>query len=612
VETAVISYRVADFLKRYAPFNAVDEADLLALAGGGKVRFYEPNEYVLWQGEPHKLHVFVIQQGTVALWDEQHDTPALRDVRGAGDMLGLERYNDARSCLYSARTESDVVVYTFPAEDFEGFVLKYPRAAEYVAAEGRVVPDYRPIGARQEPPAAFLHEFARRPPVTCAGGDSLSDAARHLLATRADALLVLGDDQRPRGVLLPATFLQWVAGGAGDPQARVDTLLNGSPATLAPAARVADGVLAMAAADADALVITDDGTPAGRAQALVSRGDLRRAFSDDPTEIVRQCRTAADIPSLRALNTRARAFLLAQLASASGVDWLARFASLVDDAILTRAIVLAGAEATDACWCVGGATGRRESLTTRAPTVMAVFSDGAPAGAAAGSLQQVLEALANCGYLMDGDRPFEAGFLAADAGEWTARYRAWIEDPVGQDAHGSRALFDVRPVCGRQELWRAVESSATTAVNSAFVHLMANDCLDSLPPLTFFQDAVVDAFGDQTDTFQLERSSLQPLVDVGRVFGLAARAAFGHSTLERFATARALLPEHDAIFREAADTLRVVLWQQGRVGIGSGGAGRELPAALLGRHDRQILKSGFRSILRLVELTANREWLPRL
>jgi CBS domain-containing protein len=103
VETSAISYRVADFLKRHPPFNAIDDEDLLELAARGRVRFYEPNQYILWQGEPHRLQLFVIQQGTVSLWDEASDAARLRDVRGAGDMLGIERYNDAPNCLCSVR-----------------------------------------------------------------------------------------------------------------------------------------------------------------------------------------------------------------------------------------------------------------------------------------------------------------------------------------------------------------------------------------------------------------------------------------------------------------------------------------------------------------------------
>ena len=71
------------------------ESDLLELAARGRVTFHEPNEYILWQGEPHRHQVFVIQQGTVSLWDESAAEAQLRDVRGAGDLLGIERFNGA-------------------------------------------------------------------------------------------------------------------------------------------------------------------------------------------------------------------------------------------------------------------------------------------------------------------------------------------------------------------------------------------------------------------------------------------------------------------------------------------------------------------------------------
>jgi CBS domain-containing protein len=142
--------------------------------------------------------------------------------------------------------------------------------------------------------------------------------------------------------------------------------------------------------------------------------------------------------------------------------------------------------------------------------------------------------------------------------------------------------------------------------------VVANECLTSLPPLTFFQDAVVDSGGEHVSTFRLEHSALRPLVDVGRVFAMATGTVLGHSTLERFATARTRLPEHEQIFREAADTFRVVLWQQGRVGISQGTSAADLPPAQLSRHDRHVLKAGFRSILRLLEFTADRAWLANL
>jgi signal-transduction protein with cAMP-binding, CBS, and nucleotidyltransferase domain len=97
----------------------------------------------VWQGEPHKLHVFVIQQGTVSLWDEADGRPVLRDVRGPGDILGVERFYGAPWCLYSVMSASDVVIYSFPASDFEDLVLKYPYARQFVEA-----PRYSQCGLR--------------------------------------------------------------------------------------------------------------------------------------------------------------------------------------------------------------------------------------------------------------------------------------------------------------------------------------------------------------------------------------------------------------------------------------------------------------------------------
>jgi len=56
----------------------------------------------------------------------------------------------------------------------------------------------------------------------------------------------------------------------------------------------------------------------------------------------------------------------------------------------------------------------------------------------------------------------------------------------------------------------------------------------------------------------------------------------------------------------------VVLWQQGRVGIIQGTIGAELPPSLLSRHDRHVLKSGFRSIRELIEFTADPAWFTTL
>ena len=613
METAVISYRVADFLKRHPPFNAIEDADLLELAARGRVRFYEPNQYLLWQGEPHRLQVFVIQQGTVSLWDESGDEARLRDVRGAGDMLGVERYNDAPNCLCSARSESDVVVYAFPETDFDACVMKYAAAALYVAAEGRVTADYHPAGGRRAPQSTFLHSLVgAKGPATCGAQTSIKDAARQMLSTRADALAVVDSERRARGIVTIDALLGWLADGGGDVQQPIERLITTPPVVVTPDVSVADAVLAMEAAGAGALAMTTDGTPSGSLQALVTASDLGRLFGEQPAALVRGVRAATSTAELRDLNRRARAFTLEYLIDADSVEWLANLAHLVDVGIVRRILELTSPTDTPGCWCFSGAAGRGESMPGVAPTLLVIAEDQGGLAKAKSTFERVLDDLLACEFLPETDLAFEAAFHVATAEEWQSRYRGWIQDPVRQQMYLARTLFDLRAIHGDRSLWTDLETTVMAAVDRDFVHVLANDCLASLPPLTFYQDAVIDSVGERHATFQLAHSALRPLVDVGRVFGMASKQVLGRSTLERFAVARTLLPEDEAIFREASDALRVVLWQQGRVGITQGTSGAELPPALLSRHDRHLLKGGFRAILRLIEFTGDRAWIDRL
>ncbi len=588
----------------------MEEADLVALAAHGRVRFHEANEFILWQGEPHKLYVFVIQQGTVSLWEDANGRAELRDVRGAGDLIGVEQFNGARACLYSVRSATDVVMYGFPAAEFEALVLASAYARQYVAAFGTVTAAFQRTDERPDPTRMFLHDVAG-PLLVCRPEDSVASAARAMARTGSDAMGVIGRESRLVGLITTNALLTWIADG-GDAGRSVSELQTGVPPTVGPEASITDGVIAMGAADAGAVAMTADGTAAGRLLAIVTPRDLTPAFGDQPAAILRHIRRAASVEELRHINQRARACALRHLTSAVAIDWIARFVELVDVGILTRLLALTDQSEQSGCWCVCGSSGRGESLTQRAPHVVLIHPDGARAAGPLEGYTRLVDALTACDYLPGFETAFDASFYVASATEWSRRYAAWMRNPVVEQMARSRPLFDLRPFHGPRALWDQVRDRVVQAVDRDILEVLAHDCLAALPPLTFFQDAVVEESGERTKVFRLEHTTLQPLVDVGRVFGVAGRDVMGTSTLDRFNLARRLLPAHDVIFREASQALRVVLWQQGRIGISQGTSGSELPPTLLSRHDRQMLKSGFPAIHRLLEFTAGRIWLDAL
>lgn len=599
MQTAAIPYRVADFLKQYPPFHFMEESELIALAARGRVRFHESDEYICWQSSPHTPYIYVIQQGSVSLWDESVNPPKLCDLRGAGDSIGIERFNGVRASLHSAKAASDVILYALDAADLEPLLAKNLHAARYVAAYSSVTPGYTAPSERANPHEMFLADLVRgRDPVLCTASTPIREAARILCESGGQAL-ALTDGAGPCALLTSAELLLWIAEGAVDPEQPASNIARAATITVGPQTSVSDCVLAMAESHAGAAVLTTDGSPRTPLQTIVTASSLVPAFGDHPITILQEIGAAPNVESLRLLNMRARAWILDSLTVPPVLDWLASWADRVNRRILERLLQLTGQHHVEQLWCFYGAAGRQELLTSTAPRLAVM-------GAAHESLHT---ALAECGYVSP-EPP-----ISGDLDDWKARFSRWIRDPISSQVYRSRALFDLRPVYGSgSRLFRELESHIRDefAAEPVFLRVLANDCLSSLPPLTFFRDLVVEESGEQTDTFRLQDSALEPLADVARVFSLAAGSALGASTSNRFDQACRLLPLQESLFGEAAEAMRVLLFYQARAGLRGGTSGAELPLNILSRHDRQILKSVFRSIHTLLEFTASCDWLKML
>jgi len=192
---------VADFLKQHAPFDILPEADLLDLAGSGKVKFHEAEEYVFRQGDPKGHFVWTIQQGRVELVEERPTGEHLRDVLGEGDLLGLERFAGDGSCLYSARTASDVILYGVAATQFESTVDRYPSVRRFLAAHVSVSGN---LGFNRTswleadaPPLAFLRSRLDVLPRDA----STKDAVSVLAESRSGVVALVDDGGRRMGRL---------------------------------------------------------------------------------------------------------------------------------------------------------------------------------------------------------------------------------------------------------------------------------------------------------------------------------------------------------------------------------------------------------------------------
>jgi CBS domain-containing protein len=606
MQTAAIGYRVADFLKQHPPFNSIEEPDLLTLVSRGRVKFHESDEFLCWQNGAYTPFIFVIQQGSVSLWEEADGKEHLRDVRGPGDIIGIERFLGSQSSPYSAKSNSDVVVYALQAEDFEPLLAKYPQAKRYVDAHSTAGGVYHEA-ARQGVHEKFVAELVRHAaPLSCSPDCSVAQAAAIMRTSNSD-VVVLIRGEKLHGLLTAHDIVSWVADG-GSPSQTAGHIIGEPPPLVRPQTSVSDCVLAMSAANSTFAALTADGTPEGALLRLVSAADLQPAFGDNPIAILQEIARASGIEALRLLHRRARTFILEQLTEPSAVDWLAAFSDRINISIAKRLTELAGNATGQWTWCFWGAAGRCELLVPSEPEIAVICRQAADVTRGCQALQRLRADLGECGYLPHAAPDFDGEILCATVTAWQDRFAEWIRQPIWTQMYRARPLFDLRPAWGDAEPWQRLEEFAREVIRAepSFQKVLANDCLSELPPLTFFQDAVIDESGERTEVFTLQLRALGPIVEVGRVFGIANQRVLGSSTLERLELARSRMSAHESIFREAVETLRVLLYLQARTGLRLNDSGAELLPAQLSRLDRQALKSGFRAIHNLLQFTFDR------
>ncbi len=549
MQTSVIRQRVADFLKRHPPFDSFANADLLELAGSGKVKFHQSEEYVYQQGAIHGNVVWVIQQGRVDLLDGER----ICDVLGEGDILGLDQFTGNSTCLWAARTANDVILYGIAAPMFESAMARYPAVRRFVDAHSSVsgvIGFNRASWLESEPPPLeFLRARGAEIVALTAGRItapiSTREVVREMLRSRCENVGVTDGDST---LLLTAADLA--------------LFCNHNPARIIAIIRNANSLAEM--------------TPLlGRSSQLVLDALAQPRDVDDC------CRLNAEVLSAAA---EACIRLAEEDVKASGIDT---------------------PPPIPYCWAMFGASARADLMQPCLPTIAAIYDDSDNAVEIAHTIYfaavagETLSRLYNCGLIGTNTYWPEGVQPSMPLSEWKRLYSETIRNPIGVDLYARREFFDLSLLSGDSSILRELQDTIAMELrdHDAAVPILANDTLANLPPLTFFQGLVVDLEGGQHEGFDISDAVIAPISNAARVFAMAKHRLTPANTLDRLEAAQLDFPESVAILREAADAFRIGLYYQTLAG------GSRINPAKLAKFDQALLKTAFASIQRFLEFT---------
>ena len=627
MKTSLIRFRVADFLKQYPPFDGLPEPDLFELAGTGRVSFHEADEYVFRRGRPRKPSIWVIQQGAVEIVDESADGGRLADLLGAGDILGLFDPTGGESYSQSARTRGDVILYSIDARAFEAQASRHPRVARYLAAHFSAADGQQGqrSSAARRPPARSCFDsqppsldFLRARTAVVAPDCSIREAATLMSERGRDAVVIVDAARKPRRVISQQALSRALAGGAGAETDVARVVAEEAAIIAGPALGWPTYLSAMLRSRRPCIAITRDGTGDGVLEGLLTSQDVSLLLGANPLLLQTQLLQSRSVVEWKVLLNQVRIFLLQALTGPAVLKPTAETATFLYDALVESIVGAAEADLkaqgvavpdVASCWLMLGRAGRGEMIEPLQPRIGVVYADPEAGQAAAVAAYFARLAAKVRGYLtecrLEPATAEDGPPLSMPRSAWESMLRGVILDPVGNNIYGLRGCLDFRAFFGDQTLEQALVDVTTQAMRDSqpFIPILANDTLENLPPLTFFDGLVIELDGARKGSLDLEATALRPIVDAVRVYALAAGNLAAKNTLDRLAAASNLADEAAAVMREVGSAFRTVSYYHAAAALTrQSSATTEIRPNQLGRYDQRMLKLAFQTIRSLMEL----------
>lgn len=649
MKAASIALRIADFLKRHPPFEFLDEAELVQLSAAGRVKLHEVDEVVFTTGQPRDRFVYVINQGRVRVIDESNGQPELVDLRGPGEILGLQGLISEDPYINTGIAETDVLLYALPRTALAHLIEHAPRAQRYLAAYFSLNAAYdrhglTPMrsGAEGEIMAVTLRkgglletaepqQVAAESLSVVPAGSPAREAAERLRSKRVACVVVVDEDGCPVGKLTDADLRDRFLEGRVLDEETAGSLMKTDLAFAKPHDNTGKLLVRMTRSGKRFLVVTENGTARSRAVGLVTERDIFLQYGRFPTILGEAMSEAPNLAALRSLRDRMEALILEFLEGREHVAWLMEMTGVLNRTLTARVIRLVeNALAAEGwvkptvayTWLMMGSGGRDELLIRSAVYHALIYGDPDPGEEDSTGryfrelARRATEGIRQCGFL---DSP--QGILASEPGwclpesQMCERYSRMIADPVENMVYTFRDAFDFRPIAHRHPLAIALRSHIHDELgrHPEFLRHMAKDSLLNQPPRTLFQNYVVDEQGTQREELEIKHHALLPLVDAARVLAFATQELTTTSTYKRFRNAarhlEGLTEEQVALFREASEAFLVMAFARTRQGLLNGTDGAVIRPADLDPETRPLLKTAFRTILNTLEEIARRHSL---
>jgi len=557
---------IRDFLAGLHPFDLLPAPALNDLVRTIEIRYARKGSRLIDIGDTVEF-LFLVRSGAV----ETHGTDGQLLARlGEGDFCGVRSLLRGGIAVNRSVAIEDSLLYLLPAAVFDRLRQTHRQVDYYFApmGGGRLKDSLDLSNGRREINLLGVRvaDMLARPPVTIGPGATVREAAVRMRDERVSCLLIT-EGGRLDGIFTDRDLRIRVVAEGLDAETPLVRVMTANPICIDADDHGFDALLAMARNNVHHLPVMRDGAIAG----CITTTNLVETQTTSTVFLVGDVHKQTSPEGLARVLAHSPELVLHLAESGASAHRIGHIVSALTDAATVRLIQLAerrlGPPPVPYAWLAAGSQGRHEQ-TARSDQDNVLLLDDAYDEAAHGTYFRdfsrfVCDGLATCGYVHC------PGGMMAMTDEWRqplARWKhyflRWIDQPEPKALLFSCVFFDLRPVHGETALFEALQPMILehTRRNRIFQGYMAHNALLHHPPLGFFRNLVLIRGGQHDRTVDIKHTGVGPIVDLARVFALAAGvpAVNTRERLEAAQKAGALAAESAADLRDALEFISFI------------------------------------------------------
>ncbi|MBR9854851.1 MAG: CBS domain-containing protein [Algicola sp.] len=623
-----ISERIADFLKNYPPFNAMEPSQLEQLSVEVVIKHKETNDIVFSQSEDPHEHFYVVNKGAVSL--SKAGSSQILDICDEGDVFGLRPLLAHENYKLEAKAYEETILYAIPIKDFKPLALENKRIGNFLI-ESFASNTGNPYSIKHRGKLYGVNEEVERYStnkildlqpikysselITC-NEDATIKAIADTMTKHNVSCILVEKDSLPVGIITDKDLRKKVATGQFPISESAKTIMSSPIITYPKGLTLAQSQMAMMKSSISHLVLTEDGTTDTPAVGILSKHDIMVAVGNNPAVLIRAIKRAATTKRLRGVRHGTMNLLQGYLDQNIPLGLVSKIISELNDASTKQIIQLALAKMereppVKFTWLSMGSQGRGEQLLNTDQDNAIIFEDVPD-----DKLEETRSYFLKLGERISkslniiGFEYCPADMMASNPSwcqslsEWKKVTSHWIHNPGPNEILLSSIFFDFNVTYGEKAMADELSLSIFDHAKQypQFLTHLASGALQNPSPSGFFRDFLVEQDGEHKDFFDLKLRALMPIIDAARVLILSHSIKSINNTSDRYEKLAELEPNNKELYLACSYASKALLKFRTRQGLLHNDSGRYIALDKLNKEEKIKLKRTFKTIKEIQSL----------